>query len=79
MTRSGLRREARRGNLVIERIAGKDYVTMAAIQEMRQRCRVVPERPTPGLDEQRLAAGQDAVLAMAERLKRCGRTKKLNP
>ena len=34
MTASGLRREAARGRLVIERTAGKDYTTLAAIEEM---------------------------------------------
>jgi hypothetical protein len=37
---SGLRREAARGRLVIERIAGKDYVTLRAIEDMRVLCRV---------------------------------------
>src|SRR4030081_476181 len=40
MTASGLRRESQRGRLVIERIAGKDYTTLGAINEMRVRCRV---------------------------------------
>ena len=40
MTASGLRREAKRGRLVVERIAGKDYTTLDAIQEMRRLCRV---------------------------------------
>jgi len=40
MTASGLRREAQRGRLVIERIAGKDYTTLAAIEKMRELCRV---------------------------------------
>jgi hypothetical protein len=40
MTASGLRREAARGTLVIERIAGKDYTTLQAIEEMRKLCRV---------------------------------------
>jgi hypothetical protein len=40
MTASGLRREAQRGHLVIERIAGKDYTTLNAIEEMRALCRV---------------------------------------
>jgi hypothetical protein len=40
MTASGLRREAARGRLVIERTAGKDYTTIAAIEEMRKLCRV---------------------------------------
>src|SRR6266436_10391588 len=40
MTASGLRREGARGRLAIERIAGKDYTTLAAIEEMRALCRV---------------------------------------
>jgi hypothetical protein len=43
MTVSGLRREARRGNLVIETVAGKHYVTLDAIDEMRKLCRVKAE------------------------------------
>ncbi len=39
MTVSGLRREAVRGNLVLERYANKDFVTLNAISEMRKRCR----------------------------------------
>jgi hypothetical protein len=40
MTASGLRREAARGRLVIERIAAKDFTTLASIEKMRQLCRV---------------------------------------
>jgi hypothetical protein len=40
MTASGLRREGARGRLVIERVAGKDYTTLANIEEMRALCRV---------------------------------------
>jgi hypothetical protein len=40
MTASGLRREAARGRLQIERIANKDFVTLAEIQRMRELCRV---------------------------------------
>jgi hypothetical protein len=40
MTASGLRREAARGRLIIERTAGKDYTTLAAIEKMRALCRV---------------------------------------
>jgi hypothetical protein len=43
MTASGLRKEAGRGRLVIERIAGKDYTTLAAIAKMRELCRVIPK------------------------------------
>ena len=39
MTVAGLRREAARGRLTTERIAGKDFTTLAAIEEMRERCR----------------------------------------
>jgi hypothetical protein len=40
MTASGLRREAERGRLLIERVAGKDFTTLANIERMRELCRV---------------------------------------
>jgi hypothetical protein len=40
MSAAGLRREHARGRLVIERVAGRDYTTMRAIQEMRRQCHV---------------------------------------
>jgi hypothetical protein len=40
MTASGLRRESAKGHLVIERVAGKDYTTLASIERMRELCRV---------------------------------------
>src|SRR5947209_13284627 len=40
MTVSGLRREAARGRLRLERIAGKDFTTLADIKRMRELCRV---------------------------------------
>jgi hypothetical protein len=43
MTAAGLRREAAKGRLVIERIAGKDYTTLAAIDGMRALCRTDPK------------------------------------
>jgi hypothetical protein len=43
MTVSGLRREAERGRLAIMRIAGKDYTTLAAIEDMKRRCLVKPK------------------------------------
>lgn len=39
MSSSGLRAESRRGRLVIERTAGKDYTTLANIDRMRELCR----------------------------------------
>src|SRR5262245_50347109 len=46
MTASGLRREAARGRLTIERIAGKDFTTLAAIAIMREKCRAQPLPPS---------------------------------
>jgi len=40
MTVSGLRKEAARGRLIIMRIAGKDFTTLQAIEEMKEKCRV---------------------------------------
>jgi hypothetical protein len=40
ITVSSLRTEHRKGRLVIERIAGKDCVTRAAIEDMRRKCRI---------------------------------------
>jgi Outer membrane protein beta-barrel domain len=43
MTASGLRKEAKRGRLVIERTAGKDYTTLHNIEHMRELCRQQPK------------------------------------
>lgn len=43
-----LRAEAARGNLVIERIGRRDFVTRAALNEMREKCRVQPREPDFG-------------------------------
>src|ERR1700738_323981 len=48
MTASGLRREAARGRLVVERIAGKDYTTLRNIEEMRKKCRDQVREPDCG-------------------------------
>ena len=40
MTPSGLRAEHAQGRLTIERIANKDFTTLANIQRMRELCRV---------------------------------------
>jgi hypothetical protein len=48
MTASGLRRESRRGKLIIERVAGKDYTTLAHIERMRELCRVEAKVRTYG-------------------------------
>jgi hypothetical protein len=45
MTVKGLRRERDRGTLIVERIAGRDYTTLANIEEMRRRCQTEPKAP----------------------------------
>jgi hypothetical protein len=52
MTASGLRKEAARGRLAVERTAGKDYTTLAAIEEMRMLCRLQPKVRDYGLEKQ---------------------------
>jgi hypothetical protein len=46
MTASGLRKEAAKGRLVIERIANKDYTTLAATADMRAACRIADPKPS---------------------------------
>jgi hypothetical protein len=53
MSGHGLRLEAGRGRLAVERIAGKDYTTLAAVEEMRSRCRSVP-KASASISENRL-------------------------
>ena len=48
MTASGLKREAARGRLVVERIAGKYYTSLANIERMRELCRVEAKDRTCG-------------------------------
>jgi hypothetical protein len=48
MTASGLRAESRRGRLTIETIANKQFVTLRAIELMRERCRDQPRVPGSG-------------------------------
>ena len=47
MTVSGLRREAARGRLHIERIAGQEFTTLNAIDNMRELCRLQPKARKP--------------------------------
>lgn len=50
MTVSGLRQEHLKGRLKLELIAGKHFVTLAAIREMREQCRVeAPARAYGGI------------------------------
>ncbi|PIO99653.1 excisionase [Pleomorphomonas carboxyditropha] len=45
MTVSGLRSERDAGRLVVRRIAGKDFTTLADIRSMMDKCRVQPKAP----------------------------------
>lgn len=50
MTVSGLRREIARGRLAVEAIAGKQFTTLANIEEMRRLCRVEAKVPASNLE-----------------------------
>src|SRR5215211_647127 len=61
MTASGLRREAAKGRLVIERTANKDYTTLADIERMRAQCRSLTKDLDSGrspLTKERTGAGE---------------------
>ena len=86
MTASGLRREAARGRLTIERIAGKDFTTLAAIAAMREQCRAPPHlpastsasaamaRPNGSSSTPDVSSGQAHLRAIAAKLKKPSRT-----
>jgi hypothetical protein len=63
MTASGLRREGRRGHLMIERIAGKDFTTIQHIEAMRLKCRDQQKAQDYGLNPKSVtpAASSPAV------------------
>jgi hypothetical protein len=49
---STLRLERDRGNLVVERIGRREFVTLRAVREMREKCRVQKSPPTSGSNRQ---------------------------
>jgi hypothetical protein len=53
MTASGLRNEARKGNLEIELIAGRHFTTLANIEKMREKCRVEAKDPVSISEKER--------------------------
>lgn len=69
MTVSGLRREAHRGRLAVEQIAGKDFTSLKAIAEMRKLCLIKPKAITPVVTE-RANEEQAGALAKLARLRR---------
>ena len=70
MTVSGLRKEAAKGRLVIEHIAGKDFVTLAAIDDMRAACRNPVPKRSPSGPELRLSTSRVAVDSLLLNVKR---------
>src|ERR1700686_4087171 len=86
MTAAGLRREGARGRLMIERIAGKDYTTLANIERMRELCRVetrVPDSTSESAEGEKLSGSSSTTVvrsaqararAISARLKKCSPT-----
>jgi hypothetical protein len=68
MTASGLRREAAKGRLAIERIAGKDFTTLAAIEDMRTKCvqHPSPSQPASGSNPPSATAKPSGSSKMAD-------------
>jgi hypothetical protein len=64
MTASGLRRERNLGRLVVERIAGKEYTTLASIDRMRELCRVQQKASVYG-------SAPHAATGMASNMEQC--------
>ena len=77
MTARGLRMEASKGSLALERIAGKYYTTLRDIREMRALCRLPASAGGSSHDrsasrrqpsEQQIKSAQAAALATIEEL-----------
>jgi hypothetical protein len=64
---SALRTEAKKGNLELIRIAGKDYITAAAISAMVKKCRI--QRNPQGSISGNAKAESPHGLSLAERRK----------
>ena len=70
MTVSGLRKEATKGRLVIERIARKDFVTLTAIDDMRAACRnPAPKRSPSGPERAKPVASRVALDSLLLKVK----------
>lgn len=82
---STLMTEHQRGNLELEKIGGRWFVTLRAIMEMRKKCRVVVNRPGSGSESEQAVgpytsssteaerSARAAALMRAERLKKRSR------
>jgi hypothetical protein len=63
MTVSGLRREAAKGRLTIEEIAGKHFTTLRSIDEMRQKCRATAKESASGSNPRSEAKMENSSIA----------------
>jgi hypothetical protein len=54
---NSLRREIAAGRLEVSKIAGKHFVTLRALGEMRERCRVIPKVPALSSKQQSMTSG----------------------
>lgn len=71
---AGLRREAKRGRLRLMRIAGKDFTTLAAIEEMQRLCVVEPDRSEAPLHpDDEAKASLAAARAIVRELRETGK------
>lgn len=66
VTESALRAEIKRGNLAVERIGKNLFTTPAAIREMREKCRVMPN-PRDSTSEKTAPAAGSGSSATGER------------
>ena len=66
LTAAALRTEAKRGRLVISRVAGKDWTSVAAVREMFEKCRVTPVDHTYGSDRHAIVATPPSGLSETE-------------
>ena len=64
---SALRSEISKGNLVAERIGKNLFTTPAAIREMRDKCRVMPNRPA-STSEKTTEPGSSATATVTDEL-----------
>jgi hypothetical protein len=60
MTASGLRKERDRGRLATWMIAGKEYTTLKAIEEMKELCRVEAKDRTSGCEKSVVRRGNSS-------------------
>jgi hypothetical protein len=70
LTVAGLRKERDRGRLDVEMIAGKEYTTLAAIEKMREACRVQrnPQGFTPVAAPVERPSGSSSTTGMSKSL-----------